>query len=445
MISIIPDPLARLFLRTKGWHCPNCDAREKVAKFPRPCAEMIFRCAHCDWAGSLGQTIATKMTSQNPENQPRDFVETDPELMEDLEGQTSKIIKTDFPDDKVTFEVPASGKSGGLLIFSIFWLGFMTIFSGILIFTAFNGGENETPPAVFFLFVIPFWLFGLWMLRQALVNKFEKSIFVAENGKLIWLRKFGRKSKKKEMAFVDLTWVKVLSFYQVNDQNVYGVEVKGKSEKWRLGVGLEPDEKNWLAAELRRACGLRSEEEILAEETTGEVLADLPREGWRWEHKAKRLWFIALFGLIFFGVGAGIFYSQVINSIRDFSGESSIFSVVFNLAFILIPGIISLVFMGVGGFFVFFGLSTGNRGTELRIYSDRVVLRKRKKHSVDETTLRREQIREFNAYHSGSVNADQRYAMEILANERIYPIASWVPFDEIHAVQARMNAFLAGK
>lgn len=78
----------------------------------------------------------------------------------------------------IELTMPAQGVSGeaiGLIIFSIFWLGFITVWTGFALF----GGLS-----VMALFSIPFWIVGVFILKAAFNKIFESQKLILDDNEV---------------------------------------------------------------------------------------------------------------------------------------------------------------------------------------------------------------------------------------------------------------------
>lgn len=78
----------------------------------------------------------------------------------------------------IELTVPAQGVTGeaiGLIIFSIFWLGFITVWTGFALF----GGLS-----VMALFSIPFWIVGVFIVKSAFNKIFESQKLILDDNEV---------------------------------------------------------------------------------------------------------------------------------------------------------------------------------------------------------------------------------------------------------------------
>ncbi len=155
----------------------------------------------------------------------------------------------------VVFYVPASGRFGFFLLFSVFWLAITAIVSGgfLLAFLSGTEIEGDMPEWVMIPFFGLFWAIGLGMLYAAFREKYMKHrLTIAPDTVTLRKELFGR-VREKSLRKDDIDAVARKEFYQKNYVPVYGIEIKGREGKLRFGSVLTDDEKSWLVAEIRGA------------------------------------------------------------------------------------------------------------------------------------------------------------------------------------------------
>lgn len=158
-----------------------------------------------------------------------------------------------------TLVVPALGVwrgSAGLFLFSLFWCGFMTLFTGGVGLALLNdkkpdGGDDW----IFALFIAVFWAVGVGMLLGA-INMGRRQAAIAVAGgqlKLIQLGLFG--TKRREWLLEELaTARKGKSGMEVNDVPVMQLHIVPRDGKpYGLLTGRDEEELEWIATLLRQA------------------------------------------------------------------------------------------------------------------------------------------------------------------------------------------------
>lgn len=158
-----------------------------------------------------------------------------------------------------TLVVPAPGVwkgSAGLFLFSLFWCGFMTLFTGGVGLSLLKGKMPADGVVWNFAMVMAvFWAVGLGMLLAA-INMGRRQAAIAVAGgqlKLIQLSLFG--TKRREWLLEDLaTARKGKSGMEVNDVPVMQLHIVPRDGKpCSLLTGRDEEELEWIATLLRQA------------------------------------------------------------------------------------------------------------------------------------------------------------------------------------------------
>ena len=154
------------------------------------------------------------------------------------------------------WEIPASGKFGFFMLFSLVWLSITAIGSGTFLFMFLSGGkiEGNMPPEWLLIpFFGIFWAIGLGTLYTGLHNMLARHRVSVGGGRLTLRREMLGRVSEKSLSCAGITTLEQREFYKQNDQPVYGIEIKGAEGKIRFGTTLEEAEKAWLVVELTEA------------------------------------------------------------------------------------------------------------------------------------------------------------------------------------------------
>jgi hypothetical protein len=154
------------------------------------------------------------------------------------------------------WDIPPNGKSGCFLAFSVVWLGFISLFTTILVNDSLNHGSHQSRESIGlrFLFMIPFWFVALGMLYLALRERNARYRITIDDLQITLIRNWSGRIKKKSILLDQIQYIHQVVFYTRNYQPVYGIEIKSRSIKLRFGSSLSADEKAWLIAGLKQAC-----------------------------------------------------------------------------------------------------------------------------------------------------------------------------------------------
>ena len=150
----------------------------------------------------------------------------------------------------LAIEVPPKGLwkgSQGFFGFSLFWNGFMVVFSVAM----FKGH----PPLPVYLFISLFWAVGIGMLLVA-INMAKKKVLIAVVNDMLACRVIGPfKTREQKIALSDVDTIKVgPSGMEVNHRPLMELQIIPKQGK-KIGLlsNRSGEEQEWLAYVLREA------------------------------------------------------------------------------------------------------------------------------------------------------------------------------------------------
>ncbi len=167
----------------------------------------------------------------------------------------TRIQRQEIPGG-FTFIVPARGVvqgSNGLFAFSLFWCGFMTVFTAFMVVSLFDGNPPEGPIWGVGLFIGSFWLVGIGMLLAA-INMGRRQAALAVSGNVLKTIQSGLFGvSRQEWLLDDLQTITVgPSGIEVNDVPVMQLHiVPCTGKKVGLLTGRDDDELAWIATHLR--------------------------------------------------------------------------------------------------------------------------------------------------------------------------------------------------
>lgn len=220
--------------------CPDC--RAKASTIPTS-ADDLITCVSCgtkalplEWTRSpfAGETVET------------------PAIL----PSSSRITRETGLSGSVSWNVPASGKSGGLMIFAILWCSITAIASsGFLLAILSSGGESRGDssgwmPIPFFGV---FWFVGLGMFYAAFRNKYARHRISVSSDTVTLRRELFGRAKERSLPVGTVNSVAQVQFYQQNYEPVLGIEIRGHRGKLRFGSILTAEEKAWLVVEIKQA------------------------------------------------------------------------------------------------------------------------------------------------------------------------------------------------
>ena len=396
--------------------CPKCG--NKPTKAPLD-AETLCRCESCgieslpsEWWLNHG-TIPTGHPDQIP-------------------AGTHIRREGTAPEDCV-WHIPASGKFGFFLFFGLFWTAITAVVSGGFLFGS-KSAEQATEPWFAYPFFALFWAIGLGCLYVAVRNKYARHR-ISVTRDLVTLRRemFGA-IKEKSLVTSQVSSVAQIEFYQQNYQPVHGVEIRGRDGKLRFGTTLDPAEKAWLVADIKRAVfGEPASAPVAA--VTPAAIAAQRQSSFSFPVPPSPKWYWIL-GLVLMLVGLGAITIGFTNG-PDLPSHGKdgidwiavVFNGIFSL-FSLIPIIVGLVFGAIG---VSILKSTWpGREREVRLEGDetQVALRTYQHGRViKELSFPRNSVREVRATRSGDVNGKPMKRIDLIVDGKAKRVTQWTAGD----------------
>jgi len=169
------------------------------------------------------------------------------------EDSTLEVIEE---GDSIVYRIPErtlTKGSNGMFMFSIFWNGFMVIFTASFLF----GNGLDLAAMSFMLF---FWAIGIAMLVGAVYMARQSALIGVKDGLLFVERKTIFGEKWTEFSAEQIESIEMgRSNMEVNDVPVMNLQIKPHDEKL-IGMFSQLDnaELEWLAQQLRRALGIES-------------------------------------------------------------------------------------------------------------------------------------------------------------------------------------------
>jgi hypothetical protein len=375
--------------------CPQCGESPAM---PPTKPEAILTCEACGHFGSASEWVPANLSA------PASRAGVPP-------GGTR--IQRETLGATVVWDIPPSGKSGGLIAFGWVWTTFIAFFTSLVLYSFLFGTPGKDNGPLGFLFLIPFWVVGLGMLHIGYRMKNARHKVVIGDGKVTLTREWRGKVKKKSLPLAELETIHQTVFYSKNYTPVYGIELKCRRGKLRFGSSLKETDKAWLVAEFKAAVWPEAGAEAPAEGTTSPARPSsspnfaIPLPNSR----------VAL--------GIGIFFS--------FAGIASLaaFIVLKDSFFKMLPaGILyagaSLeLLIGLAILIPYFrnrGIARSLDGTPSHL-----VLRKfRKGLTLSEETFPRDSFLDVRTRQTGHVNNEPRFTVELLAGGRATVLARWL-------------------
>jgi hypothetical protein len=410
--------------------CPECG--QKPASRPLR-GEGTLLCAACGTRASLAEWAATAAEGGyvgNPDQPPAN----------------TRITRHTDAAGNMVWDIPASGKSGGLLFFAIFWCGITGVVTAGIAFGKSSEDSGGQPPVIFLiLFFAIFWAVGLGLLYAALRNMFARTRVTASPDALTLRRELFGRAKEKSVAVAELKSISQVEFYQKNYQPVRGVEIRGTRGKLRFGSILTEEEKAWLVADLRRAAmpaavpaptaAARPQPAGPSSTRQAYFSISLPRS-------TKHLWplaiMLALIGGVFLFIGIRFLGGDHFTTDQE---DPVIIRVVVGF-FAALDGIFRFVWLLAATAMLSGGLVLGvrlfrARGTEQRLEgndSEIAIRTYRLGRVLKERVFPRAEVTDIRSSVSGKSNTTTMKRVELIVGTRAEPLARWIEGEKADAL-----------
>lgn len=339
------------------------------------------------------------------------------------------------------WEIPASGKFGFFMLFSLLWLSITAIVSGGFLLTFLAGGkiEGNMPEWLLIPFFGIFWAVGLGTLYAGLRNMLARHTVTVSGGRLTLRRAMLGRVSEKSLACAGITTLEQREFFQQNYQPVYGIEIKGMEGKIRFGTTLEEAEKAWLVAELAEAALPKSASHAFGGTVgvIGDVLAPI---------KAGDTMRTEAFSAVIPGLGMRGFWAGLTFVIVAGGFICLAFTVMERESWIGFRGI-WLVFnslfisLGLG----ILGTALLGRGKERRIEGNASEISIRTYRNgliIEDKSFPRRIVTDIRASVSGNSNSTTMKRVELIVGDRAEKLVSWVDAGEADALVRQVREAL---
>lgn len=390
VVSLLEKAQTKAVVGGKGFVCPQCGA----ARHGSPAdADAILNCA-CGYFGSLTEWTASAASG----------------IRVGRAGSPppgTRIVRSDYGRVHA-WEIPPSGKSGGLLVFGWVWTIFIALFDLMPLVALLQGAEKDAHSILpLLLFTLPFWAIGIGMLYTGYRAKNAKHRVEIGNGEVSLTRDWRGKRKAKSLSLGEVRSIGQTVFYSKNYTPVRGVEIKGASGKLRFGSTLSEEEKAWLVADFQQAVW-PEKSSVAATETARQTSRvnvfsiTLPQ--------TNNLWGLLIFLVI------------------------CIAFLVIGLKLIPRDAVVRTMWLAMDGLFFLLclaGIVSALRGlgVETRLEGDtrHLTLRQVKKgRMLKETVFERSEFRDIRASAFGSNNGREMKRIELLIGDKAHRLASWM-------------------
>jgi hypothetical protein len=223
-----------------SYFCPHCG--QTIDEDSLASAAETFDCPNCREGIRLAD-IAPEIARRNAN---RPFLE---ELVEET-PPGGRIQCRQNGEELVIFIQPGrSGNTTFMGFFSIFWLGFMGIFTSAVIG---SGEKDQSALPLFAIFIGIFWLIGFMLFYFWLKGRFGKTYILVERDRLVVRFVLLGREKIKEYVLTPDSRASLVESYQQNDRPVYAVSVQTAGKNAKFGTFLKQEEKQWIVDRINR-------------------------------------------------------------------------------------------------------------------------------------------------------------------------------------------------
>jgi hypothetical protein len=396
----------------KGLPCPGCGVvRMDLAGDPKrliTCTDCGHVAAASDWLASQRSGKVYGRADQPPVN---------------------TAITKHQSGNLTIWEIPPSGRSGGMLLFGWIWTGFSLLIAGGGSCAALFAGEGASLSAKLIPIgmLVLFQSIGIGMLYAAYRSKNAKHQVTVGGGVMTLRREWRGKVREVSLPTSERIIVDQVVFYSSNDNPVYGIEVRGGSDKFRFGSTLTPEEKGWLVAEFKIAIGSHADTRNMGQTGGRKDVFSLvvPKSG--------SLFPIgALFLLM--GIGAAVLGWKIVPGKGGWAVNSQTILWAFS----------GMMFL-VGA--VFTGIAFSRSGFETRLDGShgQLAIRKMKKGlPVSENLYDRSTYRDIRTKDIGHNNGRRMKSIELLIGSKSERLASWVDAHQADDFAAAVREAMGG-
>jgi hypothetical protein len=176
------------------------------------------------------------------------------EIQQQPRSSNARLVET---AGGIELELPSKGlwkTSGGLMVFSILWCGFLTVFTGAMLTGAMKSHGRGGGALGVLAFLSIFWLIGLGMFVLALHLGTRRWVLKADGTQLEATLRSALRSRRWQWRAEDIRELVVGdSGMEVNHRRLQELKVfASNGKKAGLLLGRDADELAWVATRLRR-------------------------------------------------------------------------------------------------------------------------------------------------------------------------------------------------
>ena len=418
--------------------CPSCGAKPiTIPEAP----DDVITCPQCD-ASASGLEWSTAASAQGLIGD-ADRVPAGTKISRQVDGAGATV-----------WNIPASGRSGGLMLFAVVWSTITGLVS-LAFLLGFLFGKPEAGSNAHLWFLIPFmgifWVIGLGMFYVGCRNKFATHRLSVNRTSVVLRRELFGRGKEMTLPIESVQAIAQVEFYQQNYRPVRGIEIKGSGAKLRFGSILTEEEKAWLVADLKREVFGAAAPAVApvrggGHSRTRQSYFSIPLPKTGGSALAPGI-LLTTMGIGFVLIGIFVIGGQI-HSSTNHEGASLIRTVesVFHLldnGFRVIWTLISSV-MTIVGVSLLIG-SFRSRDQQIFIEASEAEVAFRTKRAgmvVEERTFPRSSVIDIRALVSGASNGKTMKRVELLAAGKAQPLSRWMEGEQADAFVTEVRGAL---
>jgi hypothetical protein len=305
--------------------------------------------------------------------------------------------------------------------------------------------ETAVPVEWFvFGFLAIFWAIGLGLLYAACRSKFAKHRVTAAPGTVTLRRELFGRTKDIVLPAADVTSVRQVEFYQQNYQPVRGIEIRCSRGKIRFGSTLAEAEKAWLVADMQRvimgppepvprtlspAGARRSYFSVALPRQTGQLGAGIVCT-------IIGVVFVIV-GLFFIDPGTGMPGDDAPAFVRvlDFMFD------ILSHGFVIVWTLMAVLMGGIGIALLIWSRRVRNREIRVEGTDSEIAIRTyRFGRVLEERSFPRQTVADIRTSNSGSSNGKTMKRIELIADDRVETVASWMDSEKADAFAAEVRS-----
>ncbi len=425
VVESLEKASVRAKLKSGDLACPECGA---VAGALPQSWDTLMICPSCGTRASLSEWAADSTPDKKV-------------WISDQPPAGTKIRRESLGLETVIWNIPAVGKFGFFMFFSVFWLLITGTVSGGFLFAFLTGGkiEGDGPMWILIPFFGIFWAVGLGMLYAAFRQKYMKQSVTFGSDQITLRKELFGKTSEKSLSRSSISSVSQKEFYQQNYKPIYGIEIRGADGKLRFGSALTAEEKIWLVTDFNRVLsGNKSLESGQVTNGLAPIKVGTSKVGTRksvFSVSIPKPGASAIFGSLFFAIFAigfvciGIFVIDG-EPLPDEMSAIRFFHFLLENGFRTVWILFCSIFVLIGLGMTFSTLRAMNKDRRIEGNEAEISIRTYRHGLIlEDRSFPRNQVHDIRGTHSGSANNKAMKRVELIVGEKAEKIASWMDGD----------------